>query len=350
MAKVTIIGAGAMGSALTVPLIDNGHQVRLWGTELDTEIIEAVRKGQPHPKHKHCIPSQVLTYTVSELEQAATEADLIIMAITSEALGKIFKRVLPYIKPGMIVGTVSKGFEYGVDGDIIILPDLLESLLPLNLRPEVRFVAVGGPCKATELLWRTPTGVTYASKDIQAAQYMRKLLLTNEYRIEVTTDVIGTEACAALKNAYAVGLGMAEGFRQKQGLPFNNTKSALFTYAIREMKSLSLALGGTIHPVYGFPGIGDLEVTGEAGRNRMLGEVIGGGLTASQAIAKMQAEQITVEGYPAIRFGYNLAKQLARDGKLALKEIPLLEGLYNVLYQDAEAFTTMGSVIRKYTS
>ena len=349
MAIVTIIGAGAMGSALTVPLADNGHQVRLWGTELDEGIIEGVRHGQQHPKHKQYLPSKVLTFKVDELAQAVTGTELIIMAITSEALGGIFKRVIPYIKKEMIIGSVSKGFAYDDNKQIIILPEVLKNLLPPELQAEVKIVVVGGPCKATELLWRAPTAVTYASRDLEAAQYMHKLFVTNEYRVEVSTDVVGTEICAALKNAYAVGLGIAEGFKQREGLSYNNTKSALFTYAIKEMKMFSLGMGGTVEPVYGLPGLGDLEVTGEAGRNRMLGEIIGGGLRVKQAIATMQAEQITVEGYSAIRLGYCLGQQLAVNQKLDLNSIPLLRGLYAILYEEAEPLETIRNVIREYT-
>lgn len=349
MANVTILGAGAMGSALTVPLVENGHRVHLWGTELDGEIIDALRAGKPHPKHKYPIPAEVHTFYVDELEAAMKDADLVIMGITSDALGKIFKRAIPFIKEGMIVGSVSKGFEYNNKGEIVILPEILEELLPENLKNKIPFVVVGGPCKAIEVLWKSPTSVTYASKNIEAAKYMQKLLMTDEYRIEASEDVVGTEVAAAMKNAYAVSLGMAEGFKEREKFLHNNTKSALFTFAVFEMAILAESLGGDIRTIYGLPGVGDLEVTGEAGRNRTLGEVIGAGLTASQAIAKMKEEGITVEGYPAIKFGYNLAKQLEGKDKLKLEQLPLLNGLYKILYEDAPGYETIKEMLQVCT-
>ena len=349
MAKVTIIGAGAMGSALTVPLAENGHQVRLWGTELDGEIIEHLRKGLTHPKHKCHLPAQIETYQVAELSEAMKDAELVIMAITSDALGIIFERVVPYLKKGMIVGSVSKGFDYNKHGKIVILPEILEELLPKTLHSEIPLVVVGGPCKAIEVVWRSPTAVTYSSKSIEAAKSMQSLLMTEAYRVEVTTDVIGTEVCAAMKNAYSVSLGITEGFKAKRGFLHNNTKAALFTFATTEMGILTKAMGGCLEAVIGLPGIGDLEVTGEAGRNRTLGEVIGGGLSASKAIAKMSEEGITVEGYPAIKFGYHLAKQLELEQKLSLSQLPLLNGLYNILYEDAPAYETIMELLQTCT-
>jgi glycerol-3-phosphate dehydrogenase (NAD(P)+) len=349
MSKITIIGAGAMGSALTVPLIKNNHEVRLWGTELDHEIINALLAGKPHPKHKCSLPSAIRPFKEESLAAAMQDTDIVIMAITSDALGMIFERVVPYLHPGMMIGSVSKGFEYDGDGNVVLLPEILKERLPKHLTDTLSFVFIGGPCKAVEVVWESPTSVTYSSTNLASAKHLQKTLMTDVYRVEVNTDVTGTEICAAMKNAYAVGLGMAEGFKKRKGFLHNNTKSALFTFAIAEMGILSQALGGTLLSVYGLPGVGDLEVTGEAGRNRTLGEVIGEGLTASQAITKMKEEGITVEGYPAIRFGYLLAKQLERETKLAVSDLPLLTGLYKILYEDAPGYETITTLLKQCT-
>lgn len=349
MSIVTIIGAGAMGSALTVPLIKNGHEVRLWGTELDNKIIKALKAGQDHPKHKYPLPSAVKPFYEEELTAAMQGTEMVIMAVTSDALGMIFERVIPYLTPGMIVGSVTKGFEYAANGKVVLLPEILKERLPEHLKESISFVFVGGPCKAIEVVWESPSSVSYSSANLAAARLLQSKLMTDVYRVEANTDVIGTEICAAMKNAYAVGLGMAEGFKDRQGFLHNNTKSALFTFAVAEMGILAKALGGKLSSVYGLPGVGDLEVTGEAGRNRTLGEVLGAGLTASQAIAKMKAEGITVEGYPAIRFGYLMAKQLEEEKKLSLSQLPLLSGLYRILYEDAPSYETVKTLLQECT-
>ncbi|MFZ7121468.1 MAG: NAD(P)H-dependent glycerol-3-phosphate dehydrogenase [Eubacteriaceae bacterium] len=347
MSTVTIIGAGAMGSALTVPLVKNGHKVKLWGTELDDMIIEDLKNNKVHPKHKHVLPKDIELYYSNELEKALETSKYIIMAITSDALGKVFERVVPYLKSDMLIATVSKGFNYNKNKEIVILPEILVERLPDGIK-NIPIIAVGGPCKANEVVYETPTNVVYACGDINAAKEFKEVIQTDVYNVKIDKDVIGTEISVAMKNAYAVALGFAEGFKEINGYSHNNTKSALFTIAVEEMMNLSEALGGCKESVIGLPGIGDLEVTGEAGRNRLLGEVVGGGLTSSEAIKKMKDEDITVEGYPAIEFGYNLSLKLRVKGTLPKKGLPLLNALYSILYQDKDCYSTIKSVLNKY--
>ncbi len=351
MAKIAVIGAGAMGSAFCQPLADNGNDVRLWGTHLDDAIIDELKAGKNHPKHKYPLPKSVRPFYHGELAEAVEDAEMIVMAVTSDALGKVFEQVVPYLRPGMIVGSVSKGFDYNHEGAVSLLPVILEERLPSDLAGKVDFVFVAGPCKAVEVLWKAPTSVTYASKNIEAAKKLRQAAQTDVYNVDVTTDIVGTELCAAMKNAYCVGLGMAEGFpAQKDGFLHKNTKGSLFTYAVHEMGRLSQALGGTWGPVLGLPGIGDLELTGEAGRNRTLGEVLGGGKSATEAMAEMREKDITVEGYPAIRFGWELAKTLAKEKKIKLTDFPLLAGLYRILYEDVPSYPAVKQLVAECTA
>lgn len=347
MKKVTIIGAGAMGSALTVPLIQNGHDVRLWGTELDTDIINNLRADKPHPKHKHKVPSEIKTYTVDQLSEAMEDTEIVIMAITSDALGMIFERVVPFLKIDMIIASVSKGFNYNKNEEIVLLPEILKERLPQGLN-DLPIVVVGGPCKANEVVFKSPACVVYACENIDAAKEMKSIIATDVYNIKTDTDVIGTEVAVAMKNAYAVALGFAEGFKEIEGYSHNNTKSALFTIAIEEMALLSEALGGKYRSIIGLPGVGDLEVTGEAGRNRLLGEVIGSGIMSKDALEKMKRENITVEGYPAIKFGYELTLKLGEKGKLSTSKMPLLCALYDILYRNRECYKTIKKILSEY--
>ncbi|MCO8194140.1 MULTISPECIES: 2-dehydropantoate 2-reductase N-terminal domain-containing protein [Anaerofustis] len=351
MANVTILGAGAMGSALSTPLRKNGHNVNLWGTHLDTEIIDQLKKDGTHIKHKCKLADGIKYFYNEELEQAMEGADLVIMGITSDGLASVFKKAIPYLKEGMVVGSVSKGFEYDLEqkDKVIILPDILEQLLPEELKGKIPLVFVGGPCKAVEVVWECPNSVDYASKDIEAAKYMRSLLATDKYNVGVTTDVIGLEICAAMKNAYSIGLGMAEGFKELEGKNNNNCKAALFTFAVAEMGVLTKAMGGSYASVIGQPGVGDLEITCEAGRNRILGEVVGAGMPGTKAIKKMRDEDITVEGYNAIKFAWELVAQLEEKGVLKREKLPFLEALYEILYNDAPSYETIVKVMNKCT-
>ncbi|MFZ7131543.1 MAG: NAD(P)H-dependent glycerol-3-phosphate dehydrogenase [Eubacteriales bacterium] len=345
MSQITIIGAGAMGSALTVPLVANGHIVKLWGTELDNQIINDLKEGKEHPKHKHILPSKIQMFYAHELQEAVEGSEYIIMAITSDALGKVFDRVVPYLHSNITIATVSKGFDYNKQDEIVILPQILKERLPLGLK-HIPIVAVGGPCKANEVVYQSPTNVVYACEDIFKAKDFKRIIQTDVYNVKVDVDVIGTEVAVAMKNAYAVALGFAEGFKDIAGYSHNNTKSALFVVAVEEMIVLVKALGGETRSVIGLPGIGDLEVTGEAGRNRLLGEVIGGGMNSVDALQKMKDQDITVEGYPAIEFGYKLSKQLQREG--TLDALPLLEALYQILYNNKPCYQSIKEVLQQW--
>lgn len=333
--NIVIIGAGVMGSALTVPLSHNGHDVNLWGTELDGDIVASIRANGRHPRLDAQIPHEVRTYTVDQLPEAVNGRELVLMAITSDALGKIFRRVAPFLRSGQMVVSVSKGFDYDERGRVILLPEVLTAIMPPEIRAGIPLVCVGGPSKAVEVAHRVPTAVVYAGESLETARLCRKIFGTPFYMVEPSSDLTGLEACAALKNAYAIALGLCEGLGRASGIPHNNTKSALFTYATCEMADIALALGGRGETAFGLAGSGDLEVTGEAGRNRILGELIGQGLDANTAVGQMRAKGQTVEGYPAAKLGYELCDRLSAEGLLARERFALLEATYSILYRGA---------------
>ncbi|NPV71851.1 MAG: glycerol-3-phosphate dehydrogenase [Firmicutes bacterium] len=345
--QVTIIGAGVMGSALTVPLSDNGRRVNLWGTELDGEIIDSIRAGGVHPVLKAPIPGGVRTFKVCELAEAVSGSDVILMAISSYALGKVFARVVPFIRPGMTVITVSKGLEPRGDGKIVILPEILESLLPTGFREAVPIVAVGGPSKAAEVARRSLTPVVYASKRPESAEFCAGLIRNRWYLVQVSDDLAGVELCAALKNVYAIGLGLCEGFDHGRGTPHKNAKGGLMTYAVLEMARIVEAMGGDARTAFGLAGAGDLELTGEAGRNRVLGEQIGWGVDVVVAVEQMKSEGLTVEGYPAARNAHTLLAQLESDGRLSPHEAPVLDTLYRVLYEGLEPYRAVRGLLER---
>lgn len=345
MHHVTIIGAGVMGSALTVPLSDNGHRVNLWGTELDGENIDSIRATGVHPVLKAPIPAEVRTFKVDELAAAVERSEIILIAISSHALGKIFSRVVPFIRRGHTVVTVSKGLEPDTAGRIVILPEILESLLPPHLREAVPIVAVGGPSKATEVALRSLTPVVYASKDLVAGRHCQQVFRNSRYLVEVCQDIIGVEICAALKNVYAIGLGICEGFAQGRGAPHKNAKGGIFNYAVLEMARIVEVMGGNRETAFGLAGSGDLELTGEAGRNRVLGEHIGAGVKPEIAVEQMLSHGLTVEGYPAARFAEILVRQLIEEGRLAQGAVPILRALYWILYEGAEPYATFQTAL-----
>src|ERR671917_374337 len=171
-----------------------------------------------------------------------------------------------------------------------------------------------------------PADTSYASGAPSAITFTQHVFSTPAYFIETTDDVAGLEVAAAMKNAYGVAIGIADGIEKRTGLPHANMRAALFPHAVREMSLLAESLGGRRETVAGLAGAGDLQVTVTAGRNRLLGERIGMGLSGAEAFQELTAAGTTTEGYLAARYGYRLAKQAIPAGEPVSHSFPLLDG------------------------
>ncbi len=328
MAHITILGAGFMGSALSVPATDNGHRVALWGTWLDDHIVETVRRGEPHPKLRLCLPPSVQVYPHAELAQALRGADLVVNAVTSEGTLPVLARLLPHLPPGVPLMSVSKGLLRRRTGRVDTISANIAERLPRSLRRGFRLVVVGGPSKAMELVRRVPTAVCYASEDAAARRLARRLFQTPYYAIQETADVRGLEICSAFKNAYAIAIGLCDGLvKTGRWEATYNTKAALFTQAIAEIGILVRKVRGAAATAAGLPAVGDLFVTGVAGRNRTFGEMRGSGMATDQVVVELAARDELTEGYAAIRMGHAFARQRRMRG------LPLLEALYRIVYR-----------------
>jgi glycerol-3-phosphate dehydrogenase (NAD(P)+) len=346
MGRITILGAGAMGAALTTPLTTNGHDVRLWGTELDTALLQKLHAGLPHPRLGVHVNSRVQFYEPENLEEALLHTDAVVLAITSDGVESILRRAVPYLRPGQPLMMVTKGFGLDAQGRVTLLPSLLSEVLPPRLRSSCPIIAVGGPCKANEVAAGWPTATVYGSEDAAAASMCQAFFQTPIYRILLTEDVIGLEVAAALKNVYAIALGMCNGLEQSSGHPWHNLKAAIFPQALVEMMKLTLALGGRGETVWGLAGAGDLEVTALSGRNRIFGERLGRGEGAGEALESMRRAEQIVEGVAACRLAVALIEQQAAHDRTHLDDYPLLQSLYTLLASEDEMTGTAQLVER----
>jgi glycerol-3-phosphate dehydrogenase (NAD(P)+) len=189
----------------------------------------------------------------------------------------------------------------------------------------LRFVHAGGPAKAMEvargvLTWMHFGGASPDAEAAAAALGDPALVITH------SDDLAGVELCSALKNAYATGLGLWDGF---VGPGAHNARAACFTQAIVEMRALVAAAGGREETVHGPAGVGDLHVTAAAGRNRAFGERVGRGKSGRAVAAEMAAEGTLTEGYPAIATAWRFARERG------VSRVPLLEMLNAVIWEDA---------------
>ena len=333
MAVVTILGAGAMGAALTTPALAAGNGVRLWGTWLDDGILAALRAGQPHPRINVPIDQAAGLFDSGDLAAALDGAELVILAISSDGVVEVLRRAAPHLRPGLPLLVTTKGFGYDLDGKVSLLPPLLRAVLPGELADGCPIVAIGGPCKANEVAAGRPTAAVFGCADVGVAERAADVLSTEVYRLKTTDDVDGIEASAAMKNVYAIALGVADGLQERDDEPYHDLKAATFAQALREMTVLSSLVGSRPETVLGLAGAGDLEVTGLSGRNKVYGSRIGRGERPSAALEAMAAAEQTVEGVPAARLARDLVDQ--RDAA-AWDGLPLLRAVLAIVDDDPD--------------
>jgi len=335
MAIVTIIGAGMMGSAMCWPLVDNGHTVRLVGTPLDEEIISSVQKSRVHPKLKREIPEPVQAYFVNELPQAVADAKLVIGGISSFGVDWFAETAGPSFRPEMPVLTVTKGMVDRPNGHLDVIPVVLDEKVPAGLRGKISFNAIGGPCIAHELAARRQTGVVFAGKDRKILSQLQAMLATPYYHIWPSTDVVGIETCAALKNAYAMGVSLAAGMMEAAGpdglANMYNPQAALFGQACYEMRKLVGALGGIEANVAWLPGAGDLYVTVFGGRTMRLGKLLGQSKSFDEARRSLAGE--TLESVEIITRVARALPKLADRRLVELSDFPLMLHMNQIVNQ-----------------
>ncbi len=341
MANVAIVGAGMMGTAIAYPLADNGHAVRLVGTHLDTEIIKSCREKRFHPRLKREIPATVQPYYVDEIAQALKDVDIIVSGVSSAGVHWIGQTIGPHLQPGQLLIAVTKGLEADENGDLIILPDVLAGELPAHVRDGVRRAAIGGPCIAGELAGRRQSCVVFGSRDSDAVEQLAAIFRTPYYHVWTTTDLVGLEICAALKNAYTLAVGIAEGSLQKAGGPdaadayMHNLAAAAFGQACTEIDRMLQLMGGTRSFTYGLPGAADFFVTVQGGRSMRLGRLLGSGHTFSEAQQLLAG--LTLEAAMIVRVMGEALPKLTARGIIKSEELPLMRALADIIVRDLPA-------------
>lgn len=334
MSKVVVLGAGMMGTALCTPIADAGHDVRLVGTHLDTEWVAAMKRDRVHPKLGVPLPSGVEAFAIDELERAFEGTAIVCVGVSSAGVRWAARTLGPRLTEAQPVLAVTKGLEQSEPGVLRILPDVFRDHLPEPIRDRVSPCAVGGPCIAGELARRVPTSVVFTGRDAGVLDRLAEAFRTPYYHIRTSTDVIGVEVCAALKNAYAMAVGIGAGVHERTGgapspVAHHNYEAAVFAQACLEMDRLVRVLGGDPSHVPHLAGAGDMLVTTSGGRSSRLGRWLGLGLTFEEARERMKGE--TLESADLVRVLGGALPALVGQGKLAEGAMPLMRHLHEVI-------------------
>lgn len=338
MSVITILGAGVMGSSMCMPLVDQGHEVRLVGTHLDGYIINSLQGNGLHPKLNVTMPSEVKASVSQDFGTAlGDDTDLILLGVSSAGVGWAVEQLSAQLKKPTPIVMITKGMQPEAD-HLRALPDVVAEQLKARLGFEVAIAGIAGPCIAGELAARRHTGTVVVSRNLNLAQSLCDMFGGHYYFPKPSTDMMGVEVCAAFKNFFAIAVGWAHGrndvLMETQNKSRNNNAAAiLFDQAVREMLALSAALGGSPESVWGMPGVGDLYVTCQAGRNSRLGNALGRGMTYAEAKAgplmgeTVEGAELGVAVAPAIH-------GMIAVGKLNAAEVPLTLALLSALTQN----------------
>jgi glycerol-3-phosphate dehydrogenase (NAD(P)+) len=304
--KITMLGAGAWGTALAKVLHENGNAVSLW--DKDADLLEQLQRGC-NEKYLPKIELPTNWKTEPDLSKAIGGAECVVIAIPSEAFRSVAIKLEGH--PGIFV-SVTKGIEFET-GET--MSRILCEQVPAN-----RIAALSGPSFAREVALGIPTTVVCASASDGTARTVQGLFHRPEFRIYRSTDILGVEYGGALKNIIAIGSGVSDGLGYG-----DNTKAGLVTRALSEMRRLGVACGGQAETFSGLSGLGDLMLTcfSKQSRNRDLGERLGRGETIS---AIQSSHPKLAEGYPTARS----AHRLARAKKVPT---PIIDEVHAMLYE-----------------
>lgn len=312
-----------MGSALAFPAFENGHEVRLVGTPLDKEIIDACKKTNQHPKFEIPFPQGVKYYYFEQWKEAVEGCDFVIGGVSSFGVDWFLEEILSNLDPQIPVLSVTKGLINLEDGTLISYPDYWErGLAAKGIKREI--CAIGGPCTSYELVFHDQTEVAFCGRDTKTIKMMKEAMSTDYYHISLTNDVIGLESAVALKNGYALAVAMTIGLVNRHhgaeaGLHYNSQAGA-FYQAVREMRYL-LEMQGASRDCENI-GIGDLYVTVYGGRTRKVGILLGEGKTYQEAMDILAG--VTLESLVVARRVYKAMEKKAELGKADLSMFPML--------------------------
>lgn len=308
--KISVLGTGGWGTALSQVLCDNGHTVTLWSH--NPEKAAQLARTRENPLLAGVKLPEALAFT-GDMGHVAGQ-DMVVFATPSYAVRDTARKAAPYLRSGTTLVTVSKGVERDTH---LLMSQIIEEEVGKNCK----VIALSGPSHAEEVGRRIPTGVVAAHPDAAVSRLVQDTFMNEYFRVYTSTDIVGVELAAALKNVVALSCGVIDGMGYG-----DNTKALLMTRAMAEMGRLGEKLGGRRETFAGLAGMGDLIVTCTSmhSRNRRCGILVGRGKSAREAMEEIGA---VVEGY----YAADSVRQLAEQAGV---EMPICRCAYEVLYQN----------------
>ena len=310
MKNILVIGGGAMGSAFTIPSLENRNKVTITEPYSQKFISDLSSKNKYHSSLKIKLPKK-LKFRKFSKNLFNEKFDLIVIALSLSGIDFIGQE-LKDMKINSPILVLTKGLKYEKKNKrILTIPEQLKKNFKLS-----NISVLKGPCLAKELARKKQTSVIVANKNLNIAKSIGKQISTNYYLIEYSKDVVGIEVCSAIKNIYSMIIGAGRSL---------NSSSNLFQKSILEMKYLIKFFKGKDETISGLAGIGDLYVSAAGGRNSKMGSYLGKGYTFNTAKKKFMPNE-TVEGE---QLALEIAPYILK--KIDKKKIPLMLNLLRTI-------------------
>jgi glycerol-3-phosphate dehydrogenase (NAD(P)+) len=304
---IAVLGAGSWGAVMACHLFKKGYDLRLWDKP---EVVSRLRATRRCQKLKEVIIPRKIKLCLS-LEEALAGADLIVMAIPSEAMRQVCRQISSFSK-GVYFVSLVKGIE---NGSLRRMSEIIEQEIK-----GAKVAVISGPSHAEEVYQGLPAAVVASGNDLSLISLVQRLFSRERFRIYANTDLVGVEVAGALKNIMAIACGVSDGL----GLG-DNTKAALMTRGLAELTRLGVAMGGRLSTFAGLAGIGDLiaTCTSSHSRNRNLGEALASGKSLKQALDDLG---MVAEGVPTAKSAMALGKRFGI-------ELPITKEVYAILFK-----------------
>ncbi len=317
MSHISIIGAGAWGTALAIALArKEEHTIRLWANEL--EVVSSISSQRVNESFLPGFKLPESIHPTNELSVALDGCEILVSVMPSQHCRALVRRMGPMLGAETRIVSCTKGLE---EGTMLRMTEVITDAVMRERKFSPRVAALSGPSFAKEVARGDPTAVAIASSDSELAREVQRVFNSSRFRVYTNDDVIGVELGGALKNVIAIAAGVCDGLCLG-----HNSIAALITRGLAEIARLAVACGGRPDTMAGLAGLGDLVLTctGDLSRNRSVGVALGKGRKLPEIIADMHGA--VAEGI----FTTKAALGLARQKKV---EMPITEQMFAILEQ-----------------
>jgi glycerol-3-phosphate dehydrogenase (NAD(P)+) len=312
--KIAVVGAGSWGTAIADLLACKDYQVELWAFE--KEVKSQIEESR---ENKLFLPNHTLSPNLSssnDLAAVVSDKNLIVIVVPSHVMRDVTQKMSGHISTGTVMASASKGIEQKTH---LTMSGVIKETLPEV--KEDRLAVLSGPSFAKEVAQKMPTSVTVACQNESTASLIQHVFATAYFRVYTSDDIVGVELGGSVKNVVAIAAGMLDGL----GLGLN-TRAALMTRGMTEIRRLGLHLGANPRTFTGLAGFGDLVLTctGNLSRNYTVGIQLGRGKKLQEILDEMH---MVAEGVKNAKSVYNLSRKLG-------VEMPICHEIYRILYED----------------